>query len=153
MKILAALLLLGLSPSFEITDDFYLLKHRRITAIQEKAQFGVSTEGIFYPGKPMIYTKEKPDEWEEMNLNTQKYGYMWDVVKEDDGSPLWWAVPLDACASIEDCTDATEEMCKNAGHGGVQEDTVEITQHANDSGATCSGDCDNNGAVAFVDCN
>lgn len=60
--------------------------------------------------------------------------------------------PLGSCDSQEDCADKTEEMCKAAGHDGVDRDSVTITQHA-DGSKTCSGNCNSNGAVAFVTCN
>jgi hypothetical protein len=60
--------------------------------------------------------------------------------------------PLGSCDSQGDCEAKTDEMCKNAGHDGVDKDTVTITVHA-DGSKTCSGDCSSNGAVAFVTCN
>lgn len=60
--------------------------------------------------------------------------------------------PLGSCDSQGDCEAKTEEMCKNAGHDGVDKDSVRITVHA-DGSKTCSGDCSSNGAVAFVTCN
>jgi hypothetical protein len=61
-------------------------------------------------------------------------------------------LPMGSCDSQQDCEDKMEEMCKGAGHDGVKEATVTITIHA-DGSKTCSGDCDRNGAVAFVTCN
>jgi len=60
--------------------------------------------------------------------------------------------PAGSCDSDEECEDKTDEMCEDAGHGGVTEDSVTITMHA-DGSKTCSGDCQSNGAVAFVTCN
>jgi len=59
--------------------------------------------------------------------------------------------PFGACDSQEECTEETDEMCENAGHEGVDEDTVTVTVHA-DGSQTCSGDCTHGGAVAFVNC-
>ena len=62
-------------------------------------------------------------------------------------------ISLGACDSEEECTDETDTMCEQAGHIGVDETTVEITEHVNDDGQTCSGDCaDGSGAVAIIDC-
>jgi len=60
--------------------------------------------------------------------------------------------PTGTCDSDEECEDKTDEMCGDAGHGGVDRDSVTITMHA-DGSKTCSGDCESNGAVAFVTCN
>jgi len=60
--------------------------------------------------------------------------------------------PRGSCDSQEDCEERTEEMCNEAGHNGVDEDSVAVTTHV-DGSKTCSGDCNSNGAVAFVTCN
>jgi hypothetical protein len=60
--------------------------------------------------------------------------------------------PLGSCDSQAECERKTEEMCKAAGHNGVNKGTVSIVTHA-DGSKTCSGDCNANGAVAFVTCN
>jgi hypothetical protein len=60
--------------------------------------------------------------------------------------------PLGSCDSQQDCEQKTEQMCKDAGHDGVDEETVQVTTHV-DGSKTCSGDCNSNGAVAFVTCN
>ena len=64
----------------------------------------------------------------------------------------WIPRPAGSCDSDEECEDATDSMCEDAGHGGVDGETVTITSHA-DGSKTCSGDCESNGAVAFVTCN
>ena len=60
--------------------------------------------------------------------------------------------PEGSCDSEEECEDATDSMCEDAGHDGVDGDTVTITVHM-DGSKTCSGDCESNGAVALVTCN
>ena len=55
------------------------------------------------------------------------------------------------CDSDDECEKKTDEMCDQAGHDGVNVTTVQITVHA-DGSKTCSGDCNSNGAVAFVTC-
>ena len=55
------------------------------------------------------------------------------------------------CDDLGDCEKKVKELCKEAGHCGVTEGTVSITNHDN-GGATCSGDCSCNGAVAFATC-
>ena len=59
--------------------------------------------------------------------------------------------PFGACDSDEECEDETDQMCADAGHEGVDEETVTVTVHA-DGSSTCSGDCLQGGAVAFVSC-
>lgn len=59
--------------------------------------------------------------------------------------------PFGACDSQEECTDETDEMCADAGHDGVDAETVTVTVHA-DGSQTCSGDCSAGGAVAFITC-
>lgn len=59
--------------------------------------------------------------------------------------------PFSACDSQEECEDETDEMCDDAGHEGVDAETVTVTLHA-DGSQTCSGDCNEGGAVAFVTC-
>jgi hypothetical protein len=61
-------------------------------------------------------------------------------------------LPSGACDSDAECEAETERMCKDAGHGGVKKPTVKITKHVNSDGKTCSGDCEYDGAVAFVSC-
>ncbi len=61
-------------------------------------------------------------------------------------------LPTGACDSLSECEAELDTICSNAKHGGVDPKTVEITKHANDDGKTCSGDCKQNGAVAFIDC-
>jgi hypothetical protein len=60
--------------------------------------------------------------------------------------------PYGTCDSQAECERKTDEMCDDAGHGGVNKPTVRVITHA-DGSKTCSGDCDANGAVAFVTCN
>jgi hypothetical protein len=60
--------------------------------------------------------------------------------------------PAGSCDSQAECEAKTDEMCEDAGHGGVKKTTVSITVHI-DGSKTCSGDCSSNGAVAFVTCN
>ena len=60
--------------------------------------------------------------------------------------------PYGTCDSQSECERKTDEMCSDAGHTGVNKPTVRIVTHA-DGSKTCSGDCDANGAVAFVTCN
>ena len=59
--------------------------------------------------------------------------------------------PFGACDSQEECAAETDDMCENAGHQGVDEETVTVTVHA-DGSKTCSGDCSEGGAVAFITC-
>ncbi len=59
--------------------------------------------------------------------------------------------PDGACDSDEECEDETDEMCADAGHAGVDGETVTVTLHA-DGSSTCSGDCQQGGAVAFITC-
>ncbi len=71
-------------------------------------------------------------------------------------SVSWWRPRLrprlhGACDSDAECEQETGDMCASAGHGGVQDDTIEISTH-DDGSKTCSGDCQENGAVAFVTC-
>jgi hypothetical protein len=61
-------------------------------------------------------------------------------------------LPTGTCDNKAECQAETNRMCKEAGHGGVDKDSVEITKHANDNGSTCSGDCQKNGAIAFITC-
>ena len=58
-----------------------------------------------------------------------------------------WLRPLGACDSDEECFEATDEACKQYGHEGADEESVEI------SADLCSADCLENGAVALVACN
>ncbi len=63
---------------------------------------------------------------------------------------------MGACSSQQDCQDTTDEQCSEAGHGGVQADTVIITLH-DDGAQTCSGECvggcNSNGCpVALTEC-
>lgn len=70
-------------------------------------------------------------------------------------SVSWFAhsvAPLGTCDSQKECEEKTDEMCKDAGHTGVRKVSVTITVHA-DGSKTCSGDCESNGAIAFVTCN
>ncbi len=57
--------------------------------------------------------------------------------------PFDGPLPFGACDS--------EQECEDAGHEGVDEETVTVTLHA-DGSQTCSGDCLQGGAVAFVTC-
>jgi len=59
--------------------------------------------------------------------------------------------PFGACDSSEECEDETDDMCADAGHEGVDGETVNVTVHA-DGSSTCSGDCTQGGAVAFITC-
>jgi hypothetical protein len=56
-----------------------------------------------------------------------------------------------ACDSDAECRKKTEEMCQKLGNGGVKEGTVKVTVHV-DGSKTCSGDCSQGGAVAFITC-
>jgi hypothetical protein len=60
--------------------------------------------------------------------------------------------PTGSCDSTEDCEKKINEMCRDAGHNGVDRDTVQVVTHI-DGSKTCSGDCKSNGAIAFVTCN
>ena len=60
-------------------------------------------------------------------------------------------LPLGSCDSQGDCQAKTDQMCKNAGHDGVDSTSVEVSTNI-DGSKTCSGDCNANGAVAFVTC-
>jgi hypothetical protein len=60
--------------------------------------------------------------------------------------------PLGSCDSTDDCEKKIDEMCRDAGHNGVDRDTVQVITHV-DGSKTCSGDCTSNGAIAFVTCN
>lgn len=91
----------------------------------------------------------------ELSLVNGTYSYTFEPVCRSAKSRVGIAcpvVPNGACDTDEECEDKTDEMCEDAGHGGVNEDSVTITMHA-DGGKTCSGDCQQNGAVAFVVCN
>ncbi len=52
-----------------------------------------------------------------------------------------------ATDSQQECEDATDELCEDAGHGGSSGSELTATAQG---GCTCSADCDENGAVAFV---
>jgi len=71
--------------------------------------------------------------------------------EERETTPAPWR-PLGSCDSEEECEQATDSMCEDAGHDGVDGDSVTITVHL-DGSKTCSGDCESNGAVALVTCN
>lgn len=140
MKTLIAVLLLSLCPSFNVQEPVDFQKEKFLQRMEEITEDSVA--GIYHaPGQKVFQVSGPLDSWEDMSYATRNESYFWEIET------------MDACASIEDCTAATEEMCRNAGHGGVDADTVEINQHANDSGSTCSGDCQQNDAVAFVMCN
>lgn len=66
------------------------------------------------------------------------------------------ASPADACGSQDECTDATDTACGDAGFGGVKDETVLITVQE-DGGMNCSGDCtdgcnENGCPVAMIAC-
>jgi hypothetical protein len=71
--------------------------------------------------------------------------------EERETTPAPWR-PQGSCDSEEECEQATDSMCEDAGHDGVDGDSVTITVHL-DGSKTCSGDCESNGAVALVTCN
>ncbi len=97
-----------------------------------------SVAGIMQPGTRWVITRWKPSRAAIRDLSR--------------GSSMGWPViPEGDCSSDQECTDAMEEACTDAGHGGVQTDTVKIVTHA-DGSQTCSGDCEDNGAIAFVIC-
>lgn len=59
--------------------------------------------------------------------------------------------PLGSCDSTADCEKKTKEMCEQAGHGGVKKNSAAVKDHG-DGSKTCSANCQDNGAVAFVTC-
>lgn len=59
--------------------------------------------------------------------------------------------PTGTCDSNRECERKVQDMCTDAGHGGVKPTTVKVTVNL-DGSKTCSGDCRNNGAIAFVTC-
>ena len=71
--------------------------------------------------------------------------------RRSERRPFDGPLPFGACDSQQDCEDETEIMCADAGHEGVDEDSVTIVSHL-DGSSTCSGDCLEGGAVAFVTC-
>ena len=95
-------------------------------------------------------------------MTLDRSGYVLGIVVERVPRPLghrgrystpgaWAVLPTGVCDDKDDCKKKIERLCKDAGHGGAKEETVDITPH-DDGGATCSGDCKHNGAVAFVTC-
>lgn len=54
-----------------------------------------------------------------------------------------------ACDSQQECEDEIDDLCEP--HDGVDASTVKITIFS-DGSRNCSGDCNSNGAVAFVTC-
>lgn len=71
--------------------------------------------------------------------------------KRSEQNLVWPVIPTGACDTQAECTDELADACSDAGHGGVDADTVKIIRHLNGT-STCSGDCTKHGAVAFVIC-
>lgn len=62
----------------------------------------------------------------------------------------WW-VDCDDLDTIEECAENLQELCQAAGHGSVDQTTVEL--HAGQHGGVlCIGECVHDGAVPFQDC-
>ena len=71
--------------------------------------------------------------------------------RHSERRPFDGPLPFGACDSDEECEEETDQMCADAGHEGVDEETVAVVSHT-DGSQTCSGDCLEGGAVAFVTC-
>ena len=64
----------------------------------------------------------------------------------------WTVLPQGTCDTDEECAKKIDSMCQAAGHGKLKKGTATRTKHVADNDTTCSGDCENNGAVGFVTC-
>jgi len=80
-------------------------------------------------------------------LKVDEFGFLWGT----GVGKAWPVLPDGACDSDDECEEEVDDMCEGAGHGGVTDGSVTITMHA-DGSKTCSGDCQQNGAVGFVIC-
>ena len=88
------------------------------------------------------------------NLSSQLASGSFDSVswyRRGERRPFDGPLPFGACDSDQECEEETDQMCADAGHGGVDEDSVMVVSHV-DGSQTCSGDCLEGGAVAFVTC-
>jgi hypothetical protein len=61
-------------------------------------------------------------------------------------------VPTGACDTLAECKAKVKRLCEDYDHGTLKPGTEEIVVHAEGGGKTCSGDCTQDGAVAFVTC-
>lgn len=180
MNILLAIglsLTLGMtSPS--IIDDSYcselyaqhltVLRVREIQRVTRGLDFPYNLKGVFYPGHPTIYLRTEPTyiDWNRasMESGTNRWGYIWETepsifleANPYNSSPqlindILLPRPAGACDSQEDCEDAMDAACTGSNNGGVDSETVMVATAA-DGSQVCSGDCNENDAIAFEICN
>lgn len=162
MKALLTLTLLGslLVPTTpNVTQEAHetLLKAAQIKEITDfiKGTQVPFIRGVFYPGQTILFGG-KPDklDWEAVNEQPleRRWGHVWgcEIIAYGDGE-LIQVCPHGACDSLEECDEEMDQACTDSGNGGVDSETVELTTH-DDGSITCSGDCLENGAVAFQTC-
>jgi hypothetical protein len=111
-------------------EDRTLASRARMDLIRDiRTTFGQHvTEGVF---------------WKDERGNLK----LWRDLERDDEfleftgtGTVFTICPSASCDDIPSCTEKLEEACSNAGHCGVDDDSVTITRHA-DYSKTCSGEC------------
>lgn len=96
-----------------------------------------TSQGVLVNGR-IVLQLERPDGIAWANAYSRGYGLVW---------PAPGNVALGATSSVEECSEETDDLCEQAGHGGSS--GAELTDTAQ-GGCTCSADCDQHDAVAFV---
>ena len=100
------------------------------------AKLGGAVQGTLV-GPHVIIQREPPSGWQVNNSITNQYGVIY---------------LAGTCDSTDECAQKIGELCHEAGHGGVQADTVGISEKDANGCQTCYGDCDLHGAVGFAEC-
>ena len=124
MLTLALLLAAGLV----VSDTTPKLIERAAATLWSKQITRDPVRGVIVPGTHGRFTIQRPDPG--VFLNT------WDCDEDDR----------------EGCVEEMDDACSQAGNGSVRAVTVRIDRSADGNSLTCSGDCDLNGAVAFMVC-
>ncbi len=103
--------------------------------------------GVFVPPRD-------PDKWTIIASRWRPSGSEFDRAAANGFSIVWQEPPTGyafcaATDSVEECTAALDTACAEAGHGGVSGGSVTLAE-GTDGCMTCSGDCTQHSAVAFI---
>ena len=121
----------------DVYDDGPAVSNQ-IYQIQKIVKRRTAIQGVMPTTARVMYTLDEPDGIEWANAFSNGYGYAWPANSPDS-----------ATDTEEECGEETTTMCEDSGNGGTENHEPELTD-TEQGGCTCSQECDQNGAVAFI---
>lgn len=119
----------------------------RVLELVRPAAPGERIAGTFFPDTgELVIADREPDGIRRGRATADRHGQAW-----NDGGDNWIELleSRGATDSDRECRAKVEKLCKD--HGGASKmKLASVTTHEGDGCRTCSGDCANNGAVAFI---